>query len=115
MSRARDLLTSLRLRMALLLLVGMSGAAYLGGLVTWKAARAGGLATSPVCDPPSSSAMLWRHLPDYAVLLLVVSVALALVAVRHVTRPLARLADAAAAFATSLDPRSLPKTGAAEF
>lgn len=109
MKRLRSLLDSLRLKLALLLLVSMSGAGLLGGFVTWRAALGAGQIVQ------KSPAAIWRHLPDYGILLLLISLGLTLVAVRRVTRPLSRLADATAAFAVSLDPRPLAPGGPSEF
>ena len=112
MTRWRLLLGSLRLRMALLLLAGMGGAALLGGWVTWRAAvEAGVVARGLEGGVMPTPAVIWRHLPDYAILLLIVSAALALLAVRHVTRPLVQLAQAAERFAVSLDPRPVETGG----
>lgn len=115
MRRLLALLGSLRLRMALLLLAGMGAAAVLGGWVVWRATAEAALAARASGAPGTPSPVLiWRHVPDYAVLLLLVSVGVALLAVRHVSRPLAQLAAAADSFAVSLDPRPIEVAGPTE-
>ncbi|MBE7220395.1 MAG: HAMP domain-containing protein [Caulobacteraceae bacterium] len=116
MSRLRGLFGSLRLQMALLLIAGMGFAAVAGGWMVWVGANNGVVAAGGLRDGGELSPMrLWRHVPDYALLLLIVSIGLALVAVRYVTHPLARLADAARRFATSLSPHPVDLKAPTEF
>ncbi|MGI4877074.1 MAG: ATP-binding protein [Janthinobacterium lividum] len=111
--------------MAALLLVGMFGAALLGvgaaqdaavGQGTRPcAAHIGGVRRASVAPDCSTAAgSIIHHLPDYMLILLAGGTTLALVAARVVTRPLARLVDAAETFATSLHPSPLPETGPTE-
>lgn len=109
MRRLRALIGSLRLRLALLLLASMSGGALLGGFVALQALAGAERA------PARSPAAIWHHVPDYAILLVLVSVVLTVAAVRRVTQPLAILAKAAESFAASLDPRPLAYRVPTEF